>query len=188
MTIDILFFIGVKIRCLGEAKVNFTYIHDDPGPGENDETYVIDNTGRVNDFGETECDAANRGSEACTGKEIYIDKMTYLFGGKDEKHSVEVGQHRFPFSFQLPENIPSSFEAENGHVRYSLKASIHRVLLPDYEFKAFFTVNSINDLNVDQSLLVRLYFIAVGEWLLILFRHTNLTAGFAQPLWHIVET
>ena len=30
-------------------------------------------------------------------------------------------------------------------------------------------------------------FVAVGEWLLILSRHSSLTADFAQALWHIAR-
>ena len=32
-----------------------------------------------------------------------------------------------------------------------------------------------------------LFFLAAGEWLLILHRPTLLTVGFAQPLWHIAR-
>ena len=37
---------------------------------------------------------------------------------------LPVGEHYFPFSFQLPQNIPSSFEGAYGRVRYELEARV----------------------------------------------------------------
>ncbi|GMR54626.1 hypothetical protein PMAYCL1PPCAC_24821, partial [Pristionchus mayeri] len=39
---------------------------------------------------------------------------------------IPLGNHRFPFKFHLPLNCPSSFEGENGSVRYYCKARIYR--------------------------------------------------------------
>ncbi|KAG7213632.1 hypothetical protein KM043_002880 [Ampulex compressa] len=62
--------------------------------------------------------------------------------------SIPIGQHKYSFKFQLPNNIPCSFEHELGHVRYTLKAVINRPWKFDHECKAAFTVISSLDLNL----------------------------------------
>ena len=61
--------------------------------------------------------------------------------------SLSSGQHQFNFSFQLPHNIPSSYEGVHGTVRYFVRAILRRPWKFDYEYKFPFTVNTIADLN-----------------------------------------
>jgi len=51
---------------------------------------------------------------------IFDDMTVYLWGTGDE--TLAAGKHEFPYSFQLPNNIPSSHEDFNGHIRYTLTA------------------------------------------------------------------
>jgi hypothetical protein len=57
------------------------------------------------------------------------------------------GRHQYPFSFTLPNEIPSSFEGIHGYVRYTIRAVFQRRRKWNHECKMAFTVNSIMDLN-----------------------------------------
>ncbi len=50
-------------------------------------------------------------------QEIYFNHCVPLYtaGGKDEV--IPGGVHSFPFSFTLPQRLPSSFEGGTGRVR-----------------------------------------------------------------------
>lgn len=65
------------------------------------------------------------------------------------------GHHEYPFSFQLPHSIPSSFEHSYGYIRYTVKAVIDRPWKFNHESKAAFTVISHLDLNKHRSRCVR---------------------------------
>ena len=87
--------------------------------------------------------------------EKYFDQDVLLFGiwpsqGSD---TVELpsGRHTFPFQFQLPEGLPSSFEGGVGHVRYQVKCKIDKPWKFDHNTKRPFTVISILDLNQNAS-------------------------------------
>ena len=68
---------------------------------------------------------------------------------------IEAGDHVFPFQFQLPVSIPSSFVGLHGRIVYSITAVIDRPWKFDHETVAFFTVVGIYDLNLDRSALVK---------------------------------
>lgn len=68
---------------------------------------------------------------------------------------IPVGYQRYTFQFQLPNNIPSSFEHRYGHVRYTVKAVLDRPWKFDQECKTAFTVVSILDLNTERHKCVR---------------------------------
>ena len=61
------------------------------------------------------------------------------------------GQHVYPYQFQLPANLPSSYEASIGRVRYFIECVVDRPWKFDYKAKLPFTVNSIYDLNQVES-------------------------------------
>ncbi|XP_023594518.1 arrestin domain-containing protein 2 [Trichechus manatus latirostris] len=50
------------------------------------------------------------------------------------------GRHEFPFSFQLPPTLVTSFEGRHGSVRYSIKATLHRPWAPARRARKVFTV------------------------------------------------
>ena len=68
---------------------------------------------------------------------------------------IEAGDHEFPFQFQLPVNIPSSFVGAHGRIVYSITAVVDRPWKFDHETVAFFTVVGIHDLNLDPLAKVR---------------------------------
>ncbi|XP_054003763.1 arrestin domain-containing protein 17-like [Hylaeus anthracinus] len=65
----------------------------------------------------------------------------------DSRVRIPVGYHEYPFQFQLPNSIPSSFEHKYGYIRYTVKAVIDRPWRFDHECKAAFTVVSNLNLN-----------------------------------------
>ena len=78
-------------------------------------------------------------------------KITYISStvkgerGPDSIHLV--GRHRYPFTFTLPQNIPSSFEGLHGKVRYYLQAVIDKPWKMDDICTKAVTVLDIVDLN-----------------------------------------
>lgn len=73
----------------------------------------------------------------------------------DSRVQITEGQHTYPFSFQLPHNLPSSFEHNYGHVRYTVKAVIDRPWKFDHQSKCAFTVVAALDLNTHPEIRVR---------------------------------
>lgn len=69
---------------------------------------------------------------------------------------LPIGTHIYPFTCLLPPTLPSSFEGEFGHVRYTVKVKLDRPWKFDHETKAAFTVLSPLDLNANPRLKVRL--------------------------------
>ena len=61
------------------------------------------------------------------------------------------GKHSFPFSYTLPAKLPASFHGRYGYVRYFCEASLERLNLPTIQRCAYFSVNTITDLNTDSK-------------------------------------
>ena len=68
--------------------------------------------------------------------------------GSNAATELSVGNHEFPFSFEVPASIPSSFEGKHGHVRYKVTAAIDD---PKKKTEHFFTVLTPHDLNTNQE-------------------------------------
>lgn len=68
---------------------------------------------------------------------------------------MTAGQYNYPFSFDLPQIIPSSFEHRNGSVRYSIKAIMKRPWKFEKKTKILFIVELPLDLYANAHLLVR---------------------------------
>jgi len=64
-----------------------------------------------------------------------------------ESIRLEAGTHRYPFTFTIPPNAPSSFEGEYGYVRYTAEATMNRPWKFNHVTRSAFTVISIVDLN-----------------------------------------
>lgn len=82
------------------------------------------------------------------GKEVYLNTRTYLFGYKSAD-AVEVtsGTHRYDFECLLPPQLPASFEASHGSIRYHVEAVLDVPWSFDKEFELQFTVARNDDLN-----------------------------------------
>ncbi|XP_043266340.1 arrestin domain-containing protein 17-like [Colletes gigas] len=89
-----------------------------------------------------------------TRRDTYYNSQKYfkyrfniLNSNNDSRVQIPVGYHKYSFQFQLPQNIPTSFEHMYGHIRYTVKVVIDRPWRFDHECKAAFTVVSMLDLN-----------------------------------------
>lgn len=80
-------------------------------------------------------------------RDIYVFMFTGL--GMGDKCRLPPGQHFYPFSFQPPPNLPSSFEGGDGYVRYTIRGVIDRSswIKKDKDTKKPFTVIALLDLN-----------------------------------------
>lgn len=87
--------------------------------------------------GENDSDAA---------EENYFDKKFSLF--QTGPSSLPVGHNGFQFSFQLPQEIPSSFESEFGNIRYKVLVTVIKQFGPKVELEKSFTVLSPVNLNL----------------------------------------
>ena len=57
------------------------------------------------------------------------------------------GIHEYPFSFQLPGQLPPSFEGEYGYIRYTITAHARGMDQINHTAKLAIKVNTIADLN-----------------------------------------
>ena len=90
-------------------------------------------------------------SHADSDQEQIIDLNTTLWNGCIYP-SLEAGIHSFPFSIQLPESLPSSFQMNSKnlhgcHIIYTLKASVIRPKKKSYAAKLPITIR--NELNIN---------------------------------------
>ncbi|XP_032992639.1 arrestin domain-containing protein 2 [Lacerta agilis] len=60
---------------------------------------------------------------------------------------LQAGRHEFPFTFQLPESLATSFEGKHGSVRYWVKAKLHRPWSSVKKAKMDFTIIEPIDIN-----------------------------------------
>lgn len=82
------------------------------------------------------------------GKDVYLNTKSYLVGSEDgDTIEISKGTHYFDFSCQLPDNLPASFEANFGHVRYRVEAVLDIPTSANVEFKLQFAVFRHEDLN-----------------------------------------
>ncbi|XP_034950649.1 arrestin domain-containing protein 3-like [Chelonus insularis] len=120
-------FRALKLRFKGKCKVRWT--GNSSGSGKNTQT------------------------EGYTGREQYFDNELLLYEKKSGSEELSTGLHNFRFNFQLLHNIPSSFEHNNGFVRYTITAIIDRPWKTNYEITTVFRVET--SLRVDSSSLLQ---------------------------------
>ena len=63
-------------------------------------------------------------------------------------NNLPIGEHTFPFEFQLPQNMPSSFEGHFGCVRYHVGVTVSRtgLLKRDHQVTQIITVKKRPDI------------------------------------------
>ena len=91
----------------------------------------------------------NQGNSKIVAKEQYFDERIYLVGtqnGRDEIGLIP-GLHEYPFEFQLPYAVPSSFEGKFGHIKYTFRVVIQVPLWMNKVFKEQFTLIKAFNLN-----------------------------------------
>lgn len=87
------------------------------------------------------------------GKDVYLNSRTYLFGADGaDAMVIPSGTHRYDFACQLPPQLPASFEASYGSIRYKIEAVLDVPWSFDKEFNLQFTVVRIDDLNFHPEL------------------------------------
>ncbi|KAK6174917.1 hypothetical protein SNE40_013476 [Patella caerulea] len=90
-----------------------------------------------------------------SSKESYFEHVIVLFGrGLEEKGDnpvLQPGNYSYPFSFQLPKQLPSSYESSIGRVRYTVTAVIDRPWKFDHKCKRTFTFIDALDLNLETN-------------------------------------
>lgn len=120
---------SIKLKFQGEAKVSWT-----------------DQESRRNDNGETENYSVKYDAE----EEYFENKMTLVGGGGESQ--LEAGERVYPFNISLPHQLPSTFNGEHGHVRYTAKVTIDIPWGKDKETEITFQVISPLNLNDEPSL------------------------------------
>ncbi|KAI4477956.1 hypothetical protein M0804_012436 [Polistes exclamans] len=119
---------GICVKVKGEANTYWTTDKE-----------TLDNTGNYRDENAT-----------FSAHEEYFQTKYYLVGSASGNEiEIQAGEHKFPFTCSLPEHLPSSFESDFGHVRYTVKATLDRPWKFDQDVKAAFTVVSPFDLNTE---------------------------------------
>lgn len=97
----------------------------------------------------------SRRSTTFTGREDYLNQVTYLFGSQGGKTlELPAGVTTYSFACVLPESLPSSFEGKHGHLRYGCKVVVDRPWKADKEFRLSFSVIKTEDLNLSPELAI----------------------------------
>ncbi|CAH2293119.1 arrestin domain-containing 2 isoform X1 [Pelobates cultripes] len=89
----------------------------------------------------------------------YSDEVEYINHKETLLHTdngtpivLPAGRHAFPFTFQLPGTLVTSFEGKHGNVRYWVKAKLHRPWSTVKKTKREFTVIEPIDINTPDLL------------------------------------
>ncbi|XP_068030304.1 arrestin domain-containing protein 2 isoform X2 [Anomalospiza imberbis] len=82
-----------------------------------------------------------------TACQTFLHRRRQLISDNGEATVLQAGRHEFPFTFQLPETLATSFEGKHGSVRYWVKAKLHRPWSTVKKAKKEFTVIEPIDIN-----------------------------------------
>ncbi|KAJ8951918.1 hypothetical protein NQ317_009520 [Molorchus minor] len=74
-----------------------------------------------------------------------------LYGNQSSTTSLSTGQHIYPFSINLPNILPGTFNCEHGSISYKLIACVDRPMAFDYQDEIIFVVVAPIDLNLLQN-------------------------------------
>lgn len=82
------------------------------------------------------------------GRDVYLNTKTYLYGSSGASAvKMASGTYRYEFACPLPPQLPASFEATLGHIRYNVEAVLDIPWRFDKESKLQFTIVRNDDLN-----------------------------------------
>lgn len=100
----------------------------------------------------------NHGNSTIVANEQYLDKRTYLVGTRNRRDGIVLmpGLHDYPFEFQLPSAVPSSFKGKFGYIKYTIRVVIQVPLWMNKVFKEQFTLIKAFNLNQHRVLRVML--------------------------------
>ncbi|GAB0088641.1 hypothetical protein DMENIID0001_031030 [Sergentomyia squamirostris] len=89
------------------------------------------------------------------GREDYLSFSMNLVEPEKEEKTVDLapGTHFYTFTYDLPDDIPTSFEGTNGYIRYYVIIVFERPWKFDQKFKTSFTVLKQVDLTIDANIL-----------------------------------
>lgn len=68
----------------------------------------------------------------CQAQETYIDASKMVLDTRQAQPlTLDPGLHQFPFEYQVPENLPSSYIGKYGNVTYTIRATVAGVKAAD---------------------------------------------------------
>ncbi|XP_050403329.2 arrestin domain-containing protein 3-like [Patella vulgata] len=121
---------GIRLHFEGGARVHWSEQHS-TGSGKNRRTVT----------------------RHYSSSETYFNHILVLFGKgpgqRGDDPVLQAGRYVYPFSFQLPTGIPSSYESFTGRVRYSVAGVIDRPWKFDHTTRRAFTIVDPLDLNLE---------------------------------------
>ncbi|XP_055610917.1 arrestin domain-containing protein 2-like [Uranotaenia lowii] len=139
----------IKLSVCGVGKTEWSEVDSESGRYLNLEQFLF----QVND-------AAS--STIYSGKERYLYSELILAQIND---FVPAGGYTYGFACPLPETIPASFEGTDGHIRYSLTATLERPWKPSKSHNYPFQVLRHLDLNEELLLPIKAtHSKALGCW------------------------
>ncbi|XP_058825944.1 arrestin domain-containing protein 4-like [Topomyia yanbarensis] len=93
------------------------------------------------------------GSKQFSGREDYLNTLTYVVGGENGAPlEIAQGTHVFKFVCALPDTLPTSFEGQYGHVRYTITICVERPTQQNTIYREAITVLRQLNLNDDPTL------------------------------------
>ncbi|CAO1409816.1 unnamed protein product [Diamesa serratosioi] len=102
----------------------------------------------------TEKKGGGKSAHTETDRDDYLNTILYLLRSSEgQKIELSAGTTKYNFSCQLPQDLPTSFEAKYGRIRYSVHVVLHRPWKFDLTYTVGFTVLKPYDLNLQASLL-----------------------------------
>ena len=119
-------------------------------------------------------------SHADSDQEQIIDMKTTLWDGCLHSGSLEPGIHKFPFSIELPESLPSSFQMHSKdlhgcYIIYTLKASVIRPKKKSYRAEVPVTIR--NELNINEPSLASMQCVCGKKRKSGIYRYLPISGG-----------
>lgn len=98
---------------------------------------------------------------------------------------IQPGIYTYTFQCNLPDNLPTSLESQNGYIRYSVLVKLDRPLMIDTEFLQPFTVIKKVNLNDSPALRVGILIFCIIFTVLIHIRVFFLSLFYLESCYEI---